>query len=121
EVVDQSMTVAVRRDLVSLFGDRAHQPRVALGDPAENEERRLDVGLVEHLEQTLGVRADAAFHPFPGMARHETVEDADVEVVFHVDGHRVDNRSAHCPLRRSTVLMVSKTMNRSSAIDMFLM
>src|SRR6185295_3846470 len=98
---------------------------------------------VEDGQQALGVRADAALHVLPPVARHQPVEDADVEIVCDVDRHRVhDRRRAgrrrhggaggrrrflagphmhYWPRRRSTVLMVSKMMNTSSAIDMFLM
>src|SRR3546814_17571324 len=45
----------VRRHLVPAGRDVAHQLRKALRDPAEDEERRLDVGALETFEQHLGV------------------------------------------------------------------
>ena len=69
--------------------DRQRRPRV--------EERRADAGLVKDAQQALGIRAHAALEAVPRVSRHHAVEHRDMEVVLHVDGHRVDHRR----LRRS--------------------
>ena len=93
------MTVAVRRDLVALRDDRAHEARKALGHPAEHEEGRANSRVAEDLEQTLRVAADTALHPVPAVARDDAVEHAHMEVVLDVHGHRVhdERRRGRCP------------------------
>ena len=87
------MAVAVRRDLVAR-GRRSRAPAgKPLRDPAEHEERAAHAVLVEDAEQPLGVAHDAALDRRPTRSRGTTPSnDADVEVVLDVDGHRVDDR-----------------------------
>src|SRR5262249_13723511 len=117
-------------DLVAHLRDATDKLREPLRHPAEREERRRHLRFVEEREEAVGVGADAALEIGPLRARHDAVEDADVEVVLHVDGHRIDDDlclmvSAHihryAPLARRTVFTVERMMNRSSAIDRFLM
>ena len=50
---------------------------------------RTHAEFIEDVEEPLGVGAHAALHPIPLRTGHDAIEDADVEVVLHVDGHRV--------------------------------
>ena len=62
-------------------------------DPPQHEERRLHLAAVEQLEQPVGIGADPALEAFPEVTGNDAVEDADVEVVFHVDRHRIHDGS----------------------------
>ncbi len=129
-VVDQPMRVAVRRDLVTLFRNGRDERRKPFRDPAEDEERGRDTTGLEQAEQPLGVAGHTALEIFPAIAGDHAVERVDVEVVLDVDAHRVHDiarrgldgrRHGQAPFRRMTVLIVSKMMKTSSAIDEFLM
>jgi len=82
--------VVIIEDIVDT-GNTLHQLRVARGNPAEHEERARHAELVEQVQQPFSVGLDPAFESLPLAARHDTVEDADVKVVFHVDRHRVQD------------------------------
>ena len=68
------MVVPVRGHFVTARRDFSNQLRVMLGDPAEREKRRLDAGLVEEIEQPVGIRRHAAVEGLPGLARHDPLE-----------------------------------------------
>jgi len=105
-------------------GYAADQCRLTFRDPAQDEEGRLDTGVVEQREQTVGVPLDAALQGAPLVPGDDAIEHADVEVILHVYRHRVDNlrRNRHQrPRCRTTVFTVSKMMNRSSRSERFLM
>ncbi len=112
---------AVRGDLVPRRGDPLHEGRITLGHPAENEKGGLDAGLVEDLQQAVGVPLHPALDRRPARTRHDPVERADVEVILHVDGHRVQHAAHRPPLRISTVFTVFARMKRSNASVRFLM
>ena len=84
-------------ELVPFTRDRLHERWKPLGDPPEHEERAQHAVLGEDAEQPLRVRDDAALHPVPLGARDDAIEDADVEVVLHVDAHGVDDRRTGRP------------------------
>src|SRR5262245_34412863 len=102
---------------------------MALGNPSQHEEGALHLEVVEQLQQAVGIRGHPALEPLPEMPRDHTIEHADVEIVLHVYRHRIDDGSVRrrprshvqAPRLRMTVLMVEKMMNRSYAIDRFLM
>ena len=83
---------------------------------------------IEQLEQAIGVPRHPALESIPSRARYDAVERRHMEIVFDVHGHgvhdtvgtrrHVDHRA---PFRVMTVLIVSSTMTKSSAIDRFLM
>src|SRR5262245_56113035 len=59
ELVRLLVGVAVARDLVAGCGDAPHEPRKALSDPAQREERRARVGVGEELQDEV----DIALYP----------------------------------------------------------
>ena len=84
------------------------------------------------------LRRHAALERVPPRARHDAVERRHVEIVLDVHRHGVHDRArrvagptghrrpartlAHrAPFRVMTVLIVSRTMTKSSAIERFLM
>ena len=93
-IVDQTVSVAMRRDLVAGCRNPLHQVRVTLGNPPEHEKRTGDTVLGEDREQPVSIGLDAAFKCRPGLAGNDTIEHADVEVVLHVDRHRVRQSGA---------------------------
>ena len=94
-VVHQAMAVAVRRDFVTCCGDPRHERRMTFRHPPQHEERGAHAVLRQQIEQPLGVAAHTALEPVPLAARNDSVEDADVEVVFDVHGHGIDDLRAH--------------------------
>jgi hypothetical protein len=81
--------VAVAGDLVPGGGDAPHERRVALGDLAEDEERRPRPGGGEVLQQRVGVALDA-------VGRRIGDQPTIVEPVLDVDRHGVPRRD-HAP------------------------
>ena len=86
------MVPAVAGDLVAGLGDAADQRGVALGDPAQSEEGRLDPGLVEQVEHRVGVALDAVRERLPLVAADHLLEGADLEPVLDIDGKGVEHR-----------------------------
>src|SRR5205823_1422970 len=100
---------AVAGDLVPTLDDLAHEPRIALRDDSEDEERAARAVRVEQIEQALGLREHAAgqaaetvdakgrFELVPvvvlldvdGEAIHEVAQDADVGIAQR--GRRVEH------------------------------
>ena len=102
--------------------DPADEVRVALGHPPQDEERGSDVGGLEQRQQPIGACGDAAFVGVPAVGRDDIGKGRDVEVVFDVDGHRVEHPGhGYDPRRMSTVFTVSVRMNTSNSIDRCLM
>ena len=99
ERVHAAMPMPVRRDLVSGIDDAPHQERMALGDPSEREKGRARVMSREQLEQDADGMLEAAGLRVPIFPPQHTVESADLEIFFHVDGKDVlsgaVNRQAH--------------------------
>ena len=83
---------AVAGELVARARDEPDDLRIAFGDPAEREERRLGVGVGEQREDAVDVAARrgtrAASHSLRGDVRRER---GDLEVVLDVDRQRVDD------------------------------
>ena len=79
-------------DFVAGVGDAADQGGMALGDPAQSEEGRLDSGLVEQGEHRVGVALDPARQRLPRVAGDHRLEGADLEPVLDIDGEGVLHR-----------------------------
>ena len=103
---------------MSSGGDLAHQGRVALRHPAKNEKCCADVVVLEQPQQPLGVGYDPALKLVPRRARHHAIESRGVEVILHIDRHRIDNAAHFAPRRSNTVLMVSSAISKSNISDM---
>ena len=67
--IDEPVREAVARHLMAAAGDLGDQARPALGDPAENEERRARVGGVEQVEQPWRVGVDPLRQIVPARRR----------------------------------------------------
>src|SRR5262249_62256589 len=81
--------VALAGNFMALFGDQAHDLGAAVGDPTEDEERRLDVKAVEQVKGLAGALFQAGLEAIPLAALDQLVEGADLEVIFQGDGHYV--------------------------------
>ena len=86
------MIPAVTGDLMAGIGDPANELAIAMRDPAEREEGGLAAVTLEQLEDPLDVALDAALEGFPLSALDVRGERGDLEVVLHVDRHRVERR-----------------------------
>jgi hypothetical protein len=85
--------VAVAGQLVAGGHVAADHRGIALGDPAEREERGVRAALREAREQALHVVLDAALDRVPRAARDVGRHRRDLEVVLDVHGQRVDDRA----------------------------
>ena len=86
QVIDEFMAIPVRRDLVPLVSDLAHQVRRPLGGGTEDEERRPRTGLLQQVEEPTGTHPYAGFELTPVAAL-----DLDALVpVLEVDGKDID-------------------------------
>src|SRR6185437_11117014 len=74
----------VARELVPRIRDAAHEVRIALGDPAEREERRGRIGIREQREDALDVALDAAFPLVPFAASNMRRECGHLEIILDV-------------------------------------
>ena len=90
-LVDQTVPVAVRADLVPAGMDLADQFGMTLADPAENEERGLHPVAIEQLENAVGVGLDAAFPAVPLVAADVFLKGRDLEIILDVDGEGVED------------------------------
>lgn len=74
---------------MALGVDAFDQLRVAFRHPAEDKEGDLDIGIVEQLQQPVGVffHPRRPLRPFGGL--DDIGEGGDLVVVLHIDGHRV--------------------------------
>jgi hypothetical protein len=68
------------------------EPRVTLGDPAEDEEGRFDPGVTAELEDLPRIALDQRGSRGPGRAVLELGDTEDVEPVLDVEGQRVGDR-----------------------------
>ena len=89
ERIDAAVPVTVRRDLVSCFGDAAQQKWVAFRYPSEREKRGARLMAREQVEQDADRMLEAAGLRIPILTPQHTVERADLEIFFHVDGEDV--------------------------------
>ena len=99
-VEHQLVTHAVTGDLVTGSQDVAHQLRAALGHPTQHKERGFDFALFEQLQQAVRVGLGAIGHGVPLLAPYNLRKRDDVEVVFDVNGQRIDHL-APSPLYRN--------------------
>ena len=74
-----------------------------LGDPAEHEERASTPYSSKISSRRSVFAAHAALEVIPLVSRHDAVEDADVEVILHVDGHGIDHAARSLALGRCIV------------------
>ena len=74
---------------VALPDDTPDHLRVALGDPSQGKERRLDTVAVEQFENAVHIAFHTTFPIIPGITPDITLECRDLEVVFHVDSHHI--------------------------------
>ena len=91
ETVDRRVIPPVRGQLVAARDDRPAEPREPLGHHAEREERPVRAVLVEHVEQPLGLRDDAARQPMDVRAQRVAELHA-VVVLLDVHGEDVGDR-----------------------------
>jgi hypothetical protein len=77
--------MAVRADLVAARPGLADEVREALGDPAEEEQRRGDAVLAQQVEQAVEVALDPRRQRRPAVRRRPLVEVEDMEPVLDVD------------------------------------
>ena len=85
---------AVTRELVPIGYDPVNEPGIALGDPAEREERRARSVFVQQRENAVDIGLDATAHRIPLAARDVRREGGDLEVVLDVDREGVAHRHA---------------------------
>ena len=78
QIEDPLMVPAVACDFVAGLGGPADQGRVALGDPAQGEEGRLDPRLGEQVEDCARIALDALLQPVPLVAADDGLERADL-------------------------------------------
>lgn len=85
------MAIAMAGDLMAAFHDGAHDFWMALGYPAQSEERALHPGFSENLQHRMG----AAFHPgftsLPNLAIIGIGKRLDLKIIFHIHRQGVDD------------------------------
>src|SRR5690242_19692802 len=86
------MSETMARDFVTCVTDATNQCRVAFRHPAQREERRPDVGIGEHGEDSIDILLDPARLAVPLAARDVLGERRDLEVILDVDRQRVHDR-----------------------------
>src|SRR5579884_1472634 len=86
------MPVGMAGRFVPTRHNLAHESRIALGDPAENEKRAAGAADIQKVHEPPRVLFDAAGVLSPRLARNNARECLDVEVVFDVDGDNVAAR-----------------------------
>src|SRR6185437_16342404 len=94
--VDAHVIEAVAGELMPLGDDAAHQRGMALADPARREEGGADAGSGEQIEQPLGVALDPPRPALPVLAADRPPEGMDLEIIFDIDAHRIDESRADC-------------------------
>ena len=78
------MGEAVRGDLVTGCGDRAHYLRAILREPAENEERAARARARQRSKQQIDATRNAAWMCQPLVARDDGLERFDLKVLLHI-------------------------------------
>jgi hypothetical protein len=91
------MGPAVTAEFVALSHDPANQVRIALGHPPEAKERSGHVVIAEELEDPIGVPLDASFKIVPLVPMDNVRESLHLEIVFHIDGHGIDQFTGLSP------------------------
>ncbi len=79
------MPIAVTGDLVTGGGDGSNQLRLALGDPPEDEERRLYAVPLEQPQDSLGIRSHAAIERVPRIPVDHIRERLDMKIVLDIE------------------------------------
>src|SRR4030095_3663326 len=80
-------------DLVAARRDLAQQVSLALGDPAEHEERRARPGAVAEIAQPVGLRFGARGQLGPTSTVDVAIEIGDLKVFLQVDRERIEQFS----------------------------
>jgi hypothetical protein len=83
------VAVAVAGEFVVVVDDASHHLRIAFGNPAEGEEGRLGIGLIEQPEDHVDVALDPARQAVPVFAPNVRSKRRDLEIVLNVDRHRI--------------------------------
>ena len=91
ELVHAGVQVPVRPDVMAGRANLSDQSRIALGDPAENEERGAGACAIELLEQRSRGEDDARGQGVPVLLRERT-DATDVEPLLDVHRDRVRAR-----------------------------
>src|SRR5215471_19035208 len=83
--MDHLMSVAVTGNLVPTSRDVLHERRIPLGDPTQNEEGGVGIGIVEDVEQALSGIHDAAREARPLLGSEGLGKGLDVKVLLDVE------------------------------------
>src|SRR5262249_1114939 len=89
-LVNQAMPVAVTGNFVAGGVDGTHQFRLAVGDPAQYEERGPDASVFENLQNLVRPDAHARLVSVPLRSVHAVLERGNLVEVFHVDRQGVE-------------------------------
>jgi hypothetical protein len=89
------MLHAVGRYFVAALGDLPYERRMAARDPAEDEERRYGMDLVEQVEEPMRVPLHARRPAIPSGSRRVMRERLDLEIILHVHAHRKRRLGSH--------------------------
>ena len=87
--IKEPVRIAVAAELVARVGDFAHQLGMAVGDPAEHEERRPCPMPRQQRKDTAGVVDHAPGETIPGRRADGALVGMRVKVILDVDRERV--------------------------------
>ena len=65
---------------------------MALGDPAQREERGMDAEFGEEIDEPVGIGGNPRRHRIPDVARHRLLQRLDLEIILDIDAHGIDQR-----------------------------
>src|ERR1700761_3792700 len=102
------MVPAMARQFMSVRNDAPDQRREPLRYPAKDKERRLPIRHFELIENAISVVIDPRGKGIPIRPVNTVGKRLDLEIVLHVDGHRVANRSHY---GRPAAALVSSRSN----------
>src|SRR5690606_35349428 len=97
--VDAGMVPSVAGDLVALFGYLPDEPRMALGNPAQDTERRLHIRLGEQLQHFFHVTLDPIRKPAPLVACDHVFKCPHLEPRLNVDRQPIEDSAPSFDLR----------------------
>jgi hypothetical protein len=100
QLIDRTVQVSMRSDLVSCLDNLLDEPGVPERNPAENEERGANPVPIQEIEQLAGVRNDPARKLTPPVGTGQRLDAADVKPLFNVDGQAIANHVKRQPARR---------------------
>src|SRR5690242_4936305 len=85
EQIDEFMAMAMRRYLVTRACNFTHELRAFLSHPAEHEERRAGMAIIEYFDDPRRVPLNSQFALLPCLARDSAFKVFDVEPILDVD------------------------------------